>query len=121
MELPADERVGVSITDAFLCGTLAVAGTGKRAGWDTKASFCECSEEYGRIGEIAGSCWGAWQHRPFAFIADESQAVTIPRQHACCAIGCMARKQADAGIAIHRTTIASISNAPFLPLPTCIV
>jgi len=39
----------------------------------------------------------------------------IPSQHAGRALGCIVRTHADTGIAVHRTTAASTSNAIFLP------
>ncbi len=119
--MPTDVRRGGGAWEAFSCRMFVVASMGKPAKWDTGASFRECSEEYGRTRVTAMFCGWTRQHEPFAFIAVEPQAVIIPWQHACCPVGCVARRQADAGIAIHRTIIASIKNALFLSLPTCIV
>jgi hypothetical protein len=44
-------------------------------------------------------------------MAGELQLSAIPSQHAWCAGG---GTQANAGIAVHRTTTTSIASAPFL-------
>ena len=41
-------------------------------------------------------------------------ARAIPRQQSCCVVGCIANRQAEAGIAVHETINASNKNAPFL-------
>jgi hypothetical protein len=56
-----------------------------------------------------------WQHEASMPIPRIVQSRAILRQHAGRALGCIASRQADAGSAVHKTTAASISNAPFLP------
>lgn len=59
-------------------------------------------------------CRWAWQHEPFALIDGESHSRALPRQQSGCPVECAASRQAEAGIAVQRTTTASISNALFL-------
>ncbi|MHB1675476.1 MAG: hypothetical protein ACYCSP_14635 [Acidobacteriaceae bacterium] len=121
METPAEERIDGGGAKACSLRALLAAGTGNLAGCDTKANCCACSEKYESTGVVAGFCGWIWQHKLFGFIADGLQACAMLWQHACCPIGCIARRHADTGIAIHRTVIASINHAPRLLLSTCIV
>lgn len=56
----------------------------------------------------------AWQHALLAAEAAEPHIRAILRQQSCCRIGFMPSRQAEAGIAVQKTTTASINNAPFL-------
>lgn len=100
---------------------LFMAGAGKRTGCDTNANGCACSEKYGSARWIA-RFWGLTRQQELsAFIVAVAQVCAMLWQQACCPIGCIACKQADDGIAIHRIVIASINHARCLPLPTCTV
>lgn len=65
----------------------------------------------------AGFWRPAWQHERFAVVPAGAHGTVMfmALQQECCPVVRMASKQADTGIAVQRTTTASISNAPFLP------
>ena len=77
------------------------------------ASFCECASEYGGTGAAAGFWPVVRQHE--SFNADAPLVSVIARQHSGCEDAGEANKQAESGIAVEKTIIASISNAPFEP------
>lgn len=55
------------------------------------------------------------QHEVFDADPGALQLRAIAPQQSFCVGNCLASKQAETGIAVQKTTTASISNAPFLP------
>jgi hypothetical protein len=98
-----------------------VAERSRLVGQVTSSGLSECSGENGRTGVTAESMLPVWQQDALLsapcmphFWAMLLWAM-LRRQHAGGAPGCIASRQTDAGRAVHKTTVASISNANFLP------
>ena len=65
----------------------------------------------------AGFWRPTWQHERSALVpagAHASVMADAPQQE-CCSVVCLASRQADAGIAVQKTVIASMNSALFLP------
>jgi len=120
MELPDEEKTGGFGREAVSCRRLLAARITKSIGGDTRIRFCDCSKDSGESAAMPVFCRWTTQQELFELIADESHACPMARQHACCAICCIARGHADTGSTIQRTIIASIRNARRLSLPNCI-
>ena len=65
----------------------------------------------------AGFWRPAWQHERFAVVPAGAHGTVMfmALQQECCPVVCMASRQAVAGIAVQRTTTASMNSALFLP------
>jgi hypothetical protein len=90
----------------------AVGSRAARCG--IKASLCIRWEEKGETGVTAAFLPWNWQQGASMLMPFIGQSCAMPRQQADRPAGCTVSRQADAGIAAHRATTASISNAPFL-------
>jgi len=93
-----------------------VADRSRLDGQATSSGLSECSGENGGTGVTAASMLPVWQQDALLSVPRMPHFWAMLRwQHAGGAPGCIASRQADAGRAVHKTTVASISNANFLP------
>ncbi len=96
-----------------------VAGRSKLVGDVTSSGLSECSGENGGTGVTAGFVPWMRQQAGIIFAPCVMSLCAISTQQAARALDCIVSTQADTGIAVHKTTAASRSNATFLP--QCIV
>lgn len=115
MEIRPAEVLGGGASSALCHPALRVAERSKLAGYATNSGFSDCSGEYGGIGERAGSVPWTRQQAGSIFMPGIAPSCAIPSQQAGRALDCIVRTQADTGMAVHRITAASMSNATFLP------
>ena len=111
MEIRPAEDFGGGVSRALRHAASVVADRSKPVGYATKSGFSECSGENGGTGATAGSA---------ARIRQQAGIILVPPfaispQQAPRASDCIVSTQADTGIAVHKTTAASMSNATFLP------
>jgi len=111
MEIRPAEDFGGGVSRALRHAASVVADRSKLVGYATNSGFSECSGENGGTGATAGSA---------ARIRQQAGIILVPPfaispQQAPRASDCIVSTQADTGIAVHKTTAASMSNATFLP------
>jgi hypothetical protein len=90
-----------------------------RVGYAGNSGFSERAGEYGRTGVTAGSVPRIRQQAGMILVPRIALPCAISPQQEGRALDCIVSTHADAGIAVHKTTAASMSNATFLP--QCIV
>jgi len=111
MEIRPAEDFGGGVSRALRHAASVVADRSKLVGYATNSGLSECSGENGGTGATAGSA---------ARIRQQAGIILVPPfaispQQAPRASDCIVSTQADTGIAVHKTTAASMSNATFLP------
>ena len=116
--LPADD-FGGGASIVIRHPAPAVADSLTRVGYAGNSGFSECSGENGRTGVTAGAVPRIRQQAGMILIPRIALPCAISPQQEDRALDCIVSTHADAGIAVHRTTAASVSNATFLP--QCIV
>jgi len=115
---PADDLGGgASIATRHPAPSVAASITW--VGYGTNNGFSECSGENGPTGVTAGSVPRIRQQAGMILIPRIALPCAISPQQEGRALDCIVSTHADAGIAVHETTAASMSNATFLP--QCIV
>jgi hypothetical protein len=113
--MPPAEDLGGGASITFRHPASGVANRSRLVGHATKSGCNECSGENGRTGVTAGSVPRMRQHAGFILMPRIVPFCAISPQQAARALDCIVSTQADAGIAVHKTTAASMSNASFLP------
>jgi hypothetical protein len=113
------EDLGGGASRALCHPASVAAGRSKRIGYATNSGFSECSGENGGTGVTAGSVPRIRQQVGCILIPRIAPPCAISPQQTGRALDCIISTQADAGIAVHKTAAASMSNATFLP--QCIV
>jgi len=113
------ENLGGGASITFRHPASRVADGITLVGYATNSSFSECSGENGGTGVTAGSVPRIRQQAGTIFIPCIVPPCAISPQQEGRAVDCIVSTHADAGIAVHKTTAASTSDATFLP--QCIV
>jgi len=117
MEIRPAEDFGGGVSRALRHAASVVADRSKLVGYATNSGFSECSGENGGTGATAGSAARIRQQAGIILMPSPSivPPFAISPQQAPRASDCIVSTQADTGIAVHKTTAASMSNATFLP------
>jgi hypothetical protein len=113
--MPPAEDLGGGASRALRHPASGVADRSKLVGYATSSGFGECSGENGGTGVRAGSVPRIRQQAGFILMPRIVPSCAISPQQAGRALDCIVSTQADAGVAVHKTTAASMSNATFLP------
>jgi hypothetical protein len=115
MEMRPAEDLGGGASRALRHPAPVVADRSKLVGYATNSGFSECSGENGETGVTEGFIPWIRQQAEFIFMPRIPPSCAISPQQVGRALDCIVSTQADAGIAVHKTTAASMSNATFLP------
>ena len=115
MEIRPAEDFGGGVSRALRHAASVVADRSKLVGYATNSGLSECSGENGGTGATAGSAARIRQQAGIILMPSIVPPFAISPQQAPRASDCIVSTQADTGIAVHKTTAASMSNATFLP------
>lgn len=111
---PADDLGGGAST-TFRHPAFAVTDLSRLVGYVTQSGLSERSGENAGTGATAGLVPWIRQQEGFILMPGIAPSFAISPQQEGRASACIRSTQAEAGIAVHETTTASISNASFLP------
>lgn len=114
MEIWPAEDLGGGDSRALRHPASGVADRSKLVGYATSRGFSGCSGENGGTGVTAGSVPRIRQQAGCILMPCIVPSCVISPQQAGRALDCIVSTQADAGIAVHKTTAASMRNATFL-------
>jgi hypothetical protein len=113
--MPPARGFGGGVSRALRHPEPGVADRSRLVGYGTNSGFSECPGENGRTGVTAGSVPRIRQQAGFILMPRFAPSCAISPQQEGWALDCIVSTQADAGIAVHKTTAASMCNATFLP------
>lgn len=115
MEIRPAEDFGGGASTTFRHPALVITDLSKLVGYVPRSGLSECSGENAGTGATAGLVPWIRQQEGFILMPLIAPSFAISPQQEGRALDCIRSTQADAGIAVHETTTASISNASFLP------
>ena len=112
--MPPAEGFGGGASRTLRHPAAEVADRSRLVGYATNSGFSECSGENGGTGVTAGSVSRIRQQAGVILMLSIVPPRAISPQQFARALDCIVSTQADTGIAVHKTTVASMSNATFL-------
>jgi len=112
--MPPAEGFGGGASRTWRHPAAEVADRSRLVGYATNSGFSECSGENGGTGVTAGSVSRIRQQAGVILMLSIVPPRAISPQQFARALDCIVSTQADTGIAVHKTTVASMSNATFL-------